>query len=285
MMESSRLSRPGLLRTYLFLAFGLSWGVWWWMAVTGVGTDESSGLTLCTIALFGPSVAGLAAVFVHRGRVGLSGLLKRLHPSRTLVGWYGLAFSLPFLVMVASLFVSSPMSSGDLSWAGVGLGWLALTSLRVFVLGGPLGEELGWRGVLLPGLTQGRSVVRAATYVGLIWGIWHLPLYFVSGTGQWEQAQEGGIALFVAFVLWVVALSIIQGWLFVRTGGSLVAQLIFHTGVNVAALLPALIGAGGMIQVVNGVLTWVVAIVVMRSLRTDRGSVVEGLHPVLDGGN
>ena len=52
----------------------------------------------------------------------------------------------------------------------------------ILVLGGPLGEEIGWRGFLLPHLQQRRSPLLASLIVGAVWFVWHLPLF--TGLGR-----------------------------------------------------------------------------------------------------
>jgi hypothetical protein len=106
----------------------------------------------------------------------------------------------------------------------------------VLLLGGPLGEEFGWRGYALPVL-QDRLGWRAASLgLGLVWGVWHLPLFFIDGTAQ----AHIPLAL---FLLSVVAMSVVFAWLVNHTASSVVAALVFHTAINfwpsVVPVLPA----------------------------------------------
>lgn len=58
-----------------------------------------------------------------------------------------------------------------------------------------------------------------------MWGVWHLPLFFIDGTAQ----AHNPLAL---FLLSVVAMSVVFAWLVNRTAGSVVAALLFHTAIN-----------------------------------------------------
>jgi membrane protease YdiL (CAAX protease family) len=58
-----------------------------------------------------------------------------------------------------------------------------------------------------------------------VWGVWHLPLFFIAGTAQ----AHIPLAL---FLLSVVAMSVVFAWLVNRTAGSVVAVLLMHTAVN-----------------------------------------------------
>jgi membrane protease YdiL (CAAX protease family) len=65
------------------------------------------------------------------------------------------------------------------------LHWSILTSLSVYnystLLGGPLGEEPGWRGYALPRLQTALGPVRSSLLLGLLWTGWHLPLFLYPG--------------------------------------------------------------------------------------------------------
>jgi membrane protease YdiL (CAAX protease family) len=95
----------------------------------------------------------------------------------------------------------------------------------VLLLGGPLGEEFGWRGYALPVLQDRLGWRVASLGLGLVWGVWHLPLFFIDGTAQ----AHIPLAL---FLLSVVAMSVVFAWLVNRTAGSVVAALLFHTAIN-----------------------------------------------------
>ncbi len=70
--------------------------------------------------------------------------------------------------------------------------------------------------------------------LGAIWGLWHLPLFFIRGTTQ-------SFLAFVPFVLWVTGVSILFTWVYDNTTGSLLIPVLLHTTVNFfAAILTVL---------------------------------------------
>jgi hypothetical protein len=101
--------------------------------------------------------------------------------------------------------------------------------------------------------------------LGLIWGIWHIPLYFVPGTGQFETVSGGTSPSFAigAFVVWTVGLSILFTWLFNETRGSLIVVILFHTSINLAAFVPAAVGSTGAASFLYAIVTWIVALVIV----------------------
>lgn len=96
------------------------------------------------------------------------------------------------------------------------------------LIGGPLSEEIGWRGFLLPRLQKRLNPFCSSIVLGIIWACWHLPLFFIVGTCQY------GIP-FLLFVMTTTINTIIITWIFNRTNGSLVFPILFHTCNNVAA--------------------------------------------------
>ena len=149
---------------------------------------------------------------------------------------------------------------------------LLVEFVRILFLGGPLGEEPGWRGFALPRLQQRRTALTSSVLVGLIWGLWHIPLYLLPGTGQHELLRTGTSPAFAigGFVGWTIGLSVLFTWLFNQTRGSLIVVILFHAAVNLAAFLPATVGSTGAATLLNVLLTWIAAIVVVVSFGRTR---------------
>lgn len=113
---------------------------------------------------------------------------------------------------------------------------------------GPV-EEFGWRGVALP-LLQRRMVPFAASVVlGLVWALWHLPAFLLSGTLQsnWQ---------FMPFLLGLVATSVIMTQLFNASRGSIVLPMLFHWQLNNPAWPDAQPWDTGFFVAAAAVVTW-----------------------------
>jgi len=87
------------------------------------------------------------------------------------------------------------------------------------------GEEIGWRGYALGRLAEHFGLSRASVLLGVIWGCWHLPQFFIREADTYQQS-------FWVFVLGVTALSVILAWLWERTSGSLLLTMLFHSAWN-----------------------------------------------------
>jgi membrane protease YdiL (CAAX protease family) len=102
---------------------------------------------------------------------------------------------------------------------------------QTFILGGPLFEEPGWRGFALPRLQSLRGPVGGSVLLGLLWGLWHVPL-IVLGVYPITSLQ------LTAYVLVnVPAAAIIFTWVFNHVKGSLLIMMLLHTSINTTVYL------------------------------------------------
>ena len=255
------------LATYFGLTFAISWAIWLGLIVGSLHIQTLMGAVLNIVAIAGPSVAALVLATVLGGGE-LRRLLAGFSLSRLSVRWMVVALVLPLAMMAAAIAVSVAAFGAPRPAVTVGVAGVVLAEfVRVLFLGGPVGEELGWRGFALPRLQQHRNALDASILLGLVWGLWHLPLYFVLGTGQSELLRAGTSPAFAigGFIGWTIGLSVLFTWLFNQTGGSLIVVILFHAAVNLAAFLPTAVGSGGPASLLNVVITWLVAIgVVVR---------------------
>lgn len=180
---------------------------------------------------FGPSLAGLVTAAVTGGAAGLRDLVGRFF--RAPLPWLLLALLLPLVVVqgavAARLVVGGPVGPVALGVMQAAVMFAGLLATRFF-LGGGMGEEFGWRGLMLPALQKTMDPLRASIWVGVAWALWHLPAY--------------GLALIV-FAPFAVALSVVFTFVYNRTGGSVLVVALLHASVNASLagleeVLPAL---------------------------------------------
>lgn len=92
---------------------------------------------------------------------------------------------------------------------------------------GPLGEEVGWRGYALTELKKRFSTVASSLILGVIWGLWHLPLWFVSGYSGVDL-----LLYIVFFMVSIVSLSLIIGVVYQGEGNNLIYAVLLHQMFN-----------------------------------------------------
>jgi membrane protease YdiL (CAAX protease family) len=229
----ARLQRAPLLG-FFALTFAWSWACW---ALSPAIRPQLPWLaTLLMFAgSFGPSLAAIVVVASTRPVGGLRAWLSTCLQWRIGWGWWAFALLVPLAVMLMAAGLHTALG-GDIATAPAsGHLLMAVVNLPlVLLLGGPLGEEFGWRGYALPVLEDRLGWRAASLALGLVWGVWHLPLFFIDGTAQAHIPPA-------LFLLSVVAMSVVFAWLVNRSAGSVVAALVFHTAINFwPSLVPVL---------------------------------------------
>lgn len=94
----------------------------------------------------------------------------------------------------------------------------------LFFVGGSVNEEFGWA-YAIDRLREGRRLLPAAVILGVFWGCWHLPLFFIIGLTQ-------SFVPFWAFLLFAIGQRLLFVWAYESTGKSLLTTLLFHTTTN-----------------------------------------------------
>jgi membrane protease YdiL (CAAX protease family) len=116
---------------------------------------------------------------------------------------------------------------------------LIAPTLLFWLVFGPIPEEPGWRGYALDGLQARTSALGASLILGVVWSLWHLPLFFIPGT--WQAEQVGlGTQRFWLYMLSIVVESSLYTWVYNNTQRSILAAILFHFSGNAFGELFAL---------------------------------------------
>lgn len=223
----------------------------------------------------GPAVAALVMTAAVAGKPGLGRFLRRCLLWRVNVVWYLFTFvGVPAIYALGILLV--PGASASFT-APPPAFWLLypVLFLAAMVLGGPLTEELGWRGFALPRLQERWGPLAASVVVGVIWAAWHAPQYL---RPDWA-AVNGGFTLGGAgvFVLGLVVFSVIITWVFNHTRGSVLMAILLHASFNASqVLMSGLFPAAGSDEAGPLIAFGLTALVVVVATRGRLGYVRSG---------
>ena len=176
-----------------------------------------------------PSVLAIVLTAIVLGRGALRKLLGRLLIWRVNPFWYLVVVLGPVALAGGVVTLNSVLGGPTLSLGMPLLGVAFFLAFSIFP-GSALGEEIGWRGYALPRLQAGRSALSASLIIGPIWALWHLPLWL---TGDPVRTPT----LYAAFVVSVIALSVILTWVYNSTGGSLLMVVLLHATYNLPMTL------------------------------------------------
>ncbi|MEB3789034.1 MAG: CPBP family intramembrane metalloprotease [Desulfurococcales archaeon] len=220
-------------------------------------------LTGAIVRMMLPLIASLTVLYLNNRLSEWRTQLGLINPNiRNLLLAGSSAITLYTMALVFSiLFGSKPSSCGFLAQmtSTITKASLILVLLILGILAGStvnmivaVGEEAGWRGLLLNMLSPRIGIANSAIVIGIIWGLWHAPLiiagynYSLPGIESCIVPAKGLVALIV-FTLTTISFTQLLVWLRVKTGSTLVSAAAHGTINAVAGLYSLLISGSALI--------------------------------------
>lgn len=217
-MNGARPRTSSRLAWFFAGSFVLAWIPW--LAVILV---KGMPARLALVGLYAPALSALTVAGMSDGRREVAAILARLLRFHFKLRWWLLAM----LVMPATYGAAALLTPGQqLHLLLNPSSWWFLPLSFMYLVVATAGEEIGWRGYALPLLLETRMPPTvAATVLGVIWGVWHIPLRIPSGLGAFS------LPLFIVFT---ASLSVVYLVLLQRSGGSLIPALLLHASTDLA---------------------------------------------------
>lgn len=211
-----------VILVFALLTFGITWGViggYIYLPEQASATfgEISGSHPLYFLATWAPGIAGILLVLAFGGVRGLRAFFSRLLYWRCAPAWWAfILIGIPVVFVAGSLIKGGPLLA-PVPPEGVGA-MLGLMVMMLFL--GPM-EEFGWRGVAQPLLQRHVAPFWAGAIIGTVWGIWHLPAFFLAGVvfAEWN---------FLPFFIGNITLAILVTPIFNNARGSLALPMLFH---------------------------------------------------------
>jgi len=223
--QTGRIDRESFLQrhsvvAYFLLTFAISWSAAFLVAAPHVIRGESlpkmTGILMFPAMLLGPSFAGIFLTRFLDGRAGLSDLFSRMRRVRFSWRWHSALLIPPVLILSILLCLKtfvSPVYSPNRFWLGLSFGIPA-----------SFFQEIGWMGFAFPKMCQRLSPFRAAIVLGVLWGLWHIPVINYLGTAVPHGPYW--LPFFLAFTAAMTAVRILIARLYSNTNSVLSTQLM-----------------------------------------------------------
>lgn len=230
---------------FFILTFLFSWGLWLPSILAGLGINlgiNAATYTAVTIPIgaFAPLFAALYLVIRKHGISEGWNFIRQAFDLRVKPFYLFVAVVIPIIIHAVSHYLAPLMGfevADTLFPANLQVSPIILAIPYFFlmlIIGGGQ-EEFGWRGYALPAIQERMGVIPANLIIGVIWGIWHLPLWIMPGDGHSTYP-------FLAFLIMTTSISIVYSWLYNASNQKIVSVIIFHAMSNTAApLLPFLL--------------------------------------------
>ena len=260
--------RNNPIPAFFGLTFVIAWSLW---LPLGLLAPEKYVLSLP--GAWAPTISAVILIGLSDGRIEVRIFLKKVLHWRVGFQWYlvalfGIAAIAYLAIGVGIIFgFSAPKLSLPYGLPREALiGFLPIFFLTNLFVGGPIAEDIGWRGYILPKMREQMSALKASLLIGVIWAIWHLP-YFIFPT--WSDAV--GNTPFLWFALLTRSWSALFAWVYVNTE-SILMPILFHAAINTTLGTLGILGQSGgdlMPLILNTALTWMAVGIVVGFYGSD----------------
>jgi len=229
---------------FFLLTFLISWGIWLPSILVGLGVDLPINAEVYTsitviIGAFAPMISAVVLVAGRHGWKEAWRFIKEAFNLKVKPVYMASAIVIPLVLhaivhysaRLIGLDVADTLFPKEMSLTPI---MIAIPYFFLMLLIGGGQEEFGWRGYALDPLQNRMGVIPASLLIGLVWGMWHWPLWVMPGDGHSTYP-------FLAFVVMTTSISVVYSWLYNASGKKLITPILFHAMSNTAApLLPFL---------------------------------------------
>lgn len=275
-MDKSNVQKNRPIIWYFLLAYAITWLIWLPSLLISLDIINASQDILDlwnnigTLGIFGPTIAGFIMIYKHEGKDGTKKLLiSGFNIKQPKAIWY-LAAILPILMLAIIIWLifallGSPLPiPGSQQLDNVNFFSVLVIALFLFVFMFvlALGEEFGWRGYVLDPLLNRWNALKTSLILGIIWALWHLPMFFITGVGQNADLNRLGPLFLVNFILITIGLTFIYTWLYSNSNSNVFIVLVFH---GITNALSALFNLWETLEsmTLSVILVWIFAIIIV----------------------
>lgn len=212
---------------YFVLAFAITWVIWLPGVLATWGWIELPVpfIVFFFIGTWGPFLAASIVTYRESGWGGVKAFWRRGLDWKIGVRWIVVIVGIALLASAVPLGVHLLLGGPPPASTLLSVPWMIVPVVATYFLTGGGNEEWGWRGFALDRFQARWSPLASAVILGLIWGLWHLPLFFIQYTAQYHEPLW-------LFMLLAPGMSVLHSWVYNGTGGNLVAAWLLHAAIG-----------------------------------------------------
>jgi membrane protease YdiL (CAAX protease family) len=181
------------------------------------------GTVLVLLGTFAPGMVAVALTARGSGTAGVRELFGRILRGPIAVRWIVFAVTYMAVIKLTAALIHRVAYA---AWPRFDAEPLLLLPFAIAMsTPAQAGEELGWRGYALPRMAARVGLAAASLLLGVVWAVWHLPLFFVASADTFNQS-------FPFYLIQVTGISVAIGFLYAQSRGGLLLPMLLHAAVN-----------------------------------------------------
>jgi membrane protease YdiL (CAAX protease family) len=189
------------------------------------------------IGAYGPSITALIISRICEGPGSIKKRLKKALLWKVQVKWYFFIFLAPVVILTISIIGASILLGFSPGNIDVVAGLKVLFPYILVALPfGPMGEELGWRGYLLPELLKKHTPIAASLILGVIWTFWHIASFGYPGAAIPPVFEVNAWTIFL-YLGNILGATLLFTFIYLKTKGSVLVAILFHAAFNASSTI------------------------------------------------
>lgn len=245
-------------RWFFFLStFIFSWFFWGIAIVLNQVFTFFPTIIFYALGGFGPSIIGILLTYLTKNKNEIKDFWYRSRDFRRInYQWYGAIIILSLAPILIAGGLSVLVEGSGISFDPTFLSsfWFSL----IFLIIGVLAEEWGWRGYILDSLQSKYNALISSIILGIFWGIWHLPLFFINGTYQ-QSLGLFSIEFWMFFIMFFPS-TLFFTLIFNNTDQSILSAILLHFSIN---LFGELFSFDVQVRIFNNVIAFIFMILIV----------------------
>jgi len=213
---------------FITLVIGLSYLVFWgpvaFLKLRAANLVEgkiynTGAYLLFIIGGFVPSILGIILTSKFEGKEGIIKLF--LSAINIKIGFSSFMIIIAYVIILSLLQLILYTTLGNRFDYSQFIKQLPTT--LPLIIAGPLSEEFGWRGFLQKRVNKEFSPISGSIIIGIVWSLWHLPLFYIIGTSQHEFNVP-----FFPFMILIISSAFVYTYIYIKSNGSLFTAILLH---------------------------------------------------------